>query len=447
MSAGTKLGEFKENSEFDTQASSVSSGAATASVVGELRATKLGELSEFEKSLFLEAVQISPSTQPQSSSFSQGVAQVAGAQSKEKGNEFSEGIKQLVVNYNEGDIIKGIVRHVEKAGILVDIGYKSDGFISNLEFSNEPDITPLSLDIKPGDEIRAYIEKLESKEGYTILSRKRAEYETAWNSIGQLVKSRETVEIKVTSKVEGGLVASYMGIKGFIPASQVLKEGETDLSQFLNQTLEVGVLQADRKKRKVVFSRKNSRNKSQKEASDKLFETLEVGQVKGGRVSSIKEFGAFVDLGGVEGLVHISELSWVRVPHPSDILKVGDQVNVFILGVDRENGKISLGMKQLEQDPWVNLAERYSVGQLVQGTVTRIVTFGAFVKIEENLEGLIHISELSNKRVSKVEDIVTVGQVITAKIIKLNTAEQKIGLSLKKVDEVEQSVSEEAVQV
>lgn len=441
MSEGTKLGELKEGAEFQSPVEEVSPVA-----VGEFKATKLGELSEFEKSLFLEAVQMGSPQLVSSKENTTSVAQSSAPQ--EKKSEFSDGINRLVVTYNEGDVINGIVRHVEKSGVLVDIGYKSDGFISNIEFSNEPDITPTSLDIKPGDEIRAYIEKLESKEGYTILSRKRAEYETAWNTISQLVKSKETLEIKVTSKVEGGLVGSYMGIKGFIPASQVLKEGESDLTPFLNQTLEVGVLQADRKKRKIIFTRRTSRTRSQKEAIEKALETLEVGQVKTGKVSSIKDFGAFIDLGGVEGLVHISELSWVRVPHPSDILKVGDEVKVFVLGVDRDHSKVSLGMKQLEQDPWVNVTERYVVDQVVEGTVTRIVTFGAFVKVAEHLEGLIHISELSSKRVSKVEDVVTVGQTVTAKIIKLNPSEQRIGLSLKKLEASDsiEAASQETVQ-
>ena len=440
MSEGTKLGEYRETSEFGTAVEV--SIEPTVEVSGELRATKLGELSEFEKSLFLEAVHVQKSTTKKSETPAPQVSiEISSVLDAGKSADFSDEINRLVVNFNEGDVIKGMVRNVEKSGVLVDIGYKSDGFISNIEFSNDPEVTAFSMGLKPGDQVEAYIEKLESKEGYTILSRKRAEYEKAWNNIAQLVKSRETIDIKVTSKVEGGLVASYMGIKGFIPASQVLKDGETDLSPFLNQVLEVGILQADRKRRKVVFAQKTSRGRSQKEAIAKALETLEIGQVKSGKVTSIKDFGAFVELGGVEGLVHISEMSWVRVSHPSQLVKLGDVVNVFVLGIDKEGGKVSLGMKQLEQDPWVTVAEKYRVDQIIEGTVTRIVTFGAFVKIEDNLEGLIHISELSNRRVGRVEDVINVGDQVTARIIKMNPAEQKIGLSLKQVERAESKVN------
>jgi small subunit ribosomal protein S1 len=398
MTEGTRLGEFKEGTEQTFQSE-------------VFKATKIGDLSEFEKGLIIED---------------------AGTGSL-KSDDFSLVMEDLVADYREGDIVKGIVRNIEKGGILVDIGYKSDAFIPNSEFSNDPDISPADV-VKPGDEISGLIEKIESKEGYTLLSRKKAEYNDTWNALAALVKSREVIEVKVTSKVQGGLVAGFMGIKGFIPASQVLKEGEDNLGKFIDQTLEVIVQQADRKRRKVVFSRRFKARQS-KEQIAQLLDSLEIGQVKQGKVSSIKDFGAFVDLGGIEGLIHISEISWIRVSHPSEKVSVGDQIDVFILGVDKETQRVSLGLKQLEQDPWVKVSEKYSIGQTIEGTVSRIVTFGAFVKIEDSLEGLIHISEISPKRISKVEDVLQVGQKVTARIIKLIPQEQRIGLSLKPLAE------------
>jgi ribosomal protein S1 len=303
-----------------------------------------------------------------------------------------------------------------------------------MEFSQTIGETP-SNTIKEGDEVQAYIVKLETKEGYTLLSRKRAEYETAWNLLGRIAKTKEQIEIQVTSNVEGGLVVDYKGIKGFIPASHVLKTAEEKLEGFLNTTLSVVVIQVERKRRKVIFSHKLARIKPDKVDLDKVIDKIEVGEVYSGVVSSIKDFGAFVNIGGAEGLVHISELSWSRVNHPSEMLKVGDNVQVFVLGVDREHNKISLGMKQLQPDPWVNVMERFKIGQVVKGKITRLVSFGAFIQLEKDVEGLIHISELSYDHIEKAEEAVKPGQEVTAKIIKLLPDEQKIGLTLKGIDQ------------
>ena len=338
----------------------------------------------------------------------------------------------------KGDIIKGEIRALEKSGMMVDIRYKSDGFISNSEFNNFK-----ADDYEVGQEIDVYILKLESKEGFTLLSRKRAEYEVAWGTVINNVKTREPIEVTVFSKVQGGLVSSYRGVKGFIPASQVLRDADQDLDSFLNQTIEVIVLQADRKRRKVIFSHKQASSKQPSSEVNSLFESLEVGQVKAGTVSSIKDFGVFIDLGGIEGLIHISELSWSRVNHPSEVVTVGDSVDVFILGIDRDNRKVSLGMKQLEEDPWVNIAENCKMGDIINGEITRILSFGAFMTIDGKIEGLIHISELSYDHVEKVDDVVKVGDKVQARIIKLVAEDQKIGLSLKGVDaESEDDASE-----
>ncbi|MCP4050014.1 MAG: S1 RNA-binding domain-containing protein [bacterium] len=491
MSEGTKLGTLNDKEEIKDISSSTG-------IISEVKGTKLGEISDFEKSLFIEeaieeesnkkeedllldetlkaresdnnqetpdkiefqenaevtknietakpvsqqeipaAAEISLDTYTEEKKSDEEskkekitALQVKTAKSPASSEDiFQKEMDQLDIDFREGDIIKGTVRAVEKFGIYVDFGYKSDGLVSSTEFYNENESNSMEK-IKTGDDISVYILKLESKEGYTILSAKRAEYELAWNSLDSAQKSRNTIEVFVTSKVQGGLVASYKGIKGFIPASQVVKEGDEVLETFVNSRLDVNVIQVDRKRRKVIFSAKTKKTKSKKEAISKIMETIEVGQVISGKVTCIKDFGAFIDIGGIEGLAHISELSWSRVNHPSELLKTGQTINVFILGIDKEHIHISLGMKQLEPDPWVQVADKYSVSQVITGTISRIVPFGAFIKIDDKIEGLIHISELSYNRVDKVSDVVSIGLKVQAKIIKLIPEEQKIGLSLK----------------
>ncbi len=357
-------------------------------------------------------------------------------------DELEKNLNNIIFDYNIGDLTTGIVRAIEKSGILVDFKYKADGFIPNNEFSLGADDLQIK-DIKPGDEINVLIIKLETKEGYALLSRKKAEFEAAWNYLIAIAKTKEVINVDVISKVEGGLVVDYKGIRGFIPASQVIKKTEENLDEFLNTSLDVTVIQVERKRRKVIFSHKLAKQKSTKKENEKLYEELEVGQIRTGLVSSIRSFGVFVDLGGAEGLVHISELSWARVNHPSELLKIGDEVKVFVLGFDKDNRKISLGMKQLQADPWVNITEKYEIGQIVQGKVSRLVSFGAFIQLDKNIEGLIHISELSYDHIDKIENVIKPGDTINAKIIKLIPEEQKIGLSLKGIDQTQIETNDE----
>lgn len=449
MAEGTKIGEFEQEEDFNVAVRSESQPSP------EFKATKIGEMSDFEKSLYDEdqdnnddsdetPVRIKNQQQTDTATDTAEAkpekkqapaAKEATGRPENRGDSsfFEKELDRLVMDYQEGDIIKGTVRRIEKGGVLVDINYKSDGYILNSEFSNDPDETPENT-LKPGDEVNVFIMNLESKEGYTILSRKRAEYELAWGTIANAAKNRETIEVKVTSKVEGGLVADFKGIKGFIPASQVQRDPSDNLDSLINEKLPVTVLKSDRRRRKVIFSHKMAKAKVHKEDADKLMEDIEVGQVREGRVTSIKDFGVFVDLGGIEGLIHISELSWSRIGHPSEMLHVGDKVKVFVLGVDKESKRISLGMKQLEPDPWVHVIEKYKINDIVHGTISRIAAFGAFIRLSDNLEGLIHISELSYDHVKKVEDVVSVGDEVQARIIKLLPDEQRIGLSLKGVN-------------
>jgi small subunit ribosomal protein S1 len=367
----------------------------------------------------------------------------------EKAGAVPAGYEATFKEYKVGQIVKGKVVRVDNAGVLVDIGYKAEGLIPLAEIADVPPRN-LSEAITVGQEVEAFIEILENKEGYVLLSKRHADYENKWKTAFHAYKERTVLEAKVTGAVKGGLVVDFNGIRGFIPASQISKKAEDQLEQFVGQTIPIKILEIDRRQGKVVLSHKLAAGEQQRFESGKVLNELEVGQVRKGIVSSIKSFGAFVDLGGVEGMIHVSELSWKRVNHPSEVLKVGDETDVFVLGVDKTTRKIALGLKELQTDPWVDANNLYNVGQLVKGRVARIVKFGAFIELERGLEGLCHISELSEKQVIRPEEAVKVGDQVTVKILRIIPEEQKIGLSIReahvetekekaKQDEIEKS--------
>jgi len=433
MSEGTSIGKVENIEDFDVKDQDVPSPD------NELKATKIGEMSEFEKSFISETDEKTAISQEDNAVVAEESQENAAKKSlKSELEKFLDEETAQVFDYEDGDVIIGTVRSVEKSGVLVDFKFKSDGYVSNSELGHNEEGQVETLEA--GQKVPFYIEKLETKEGYSLLSRKKAQMEETWDFLTQAIKEREPINVQVNSKVDGGLVASYQSIKGFIPASQILKENDLGLEQFINSTMSVTVLQADRRRRKVIFSSKATKLVDRK-SINKIIEELEVGQIRKGKVTSIKKFGVFVDLGGVEGLIHISELSWSRVYNPSDIVSVDDEVDVFVLGVDKETKRISLGMKQLSEDPWVKAGNELSIGDVVEGQITRIVPFGAFIQINENIEGLIHISEISYEHIEKVESILNVGDSVKAKVIKLIIEEQKIGLTLK-FDNAEQSTVE-----
>ena len=463
MDEGTKIGN-KNDSELELEKFKPSSSR------DELTPTKIGDVSDFEKSLFTnenqevaieqEAESTSANDKNSTEVKDQESTEITTKQPVEQASETAKEMtnkpsvqknelellmeaemQKSVFDFQEGDVIEGSVRVVEKAGVIIDFNYKSDGYIVNAELGyNDDNETEKLIE---GQKVLVYIEKLETKEGYSLLSRKKAQYEESWDNLLDAYESKSVLTIDVVSRVMGGLVTSYRSIRGFIPASQLnLEEGE-DLDVFVGKKLEVNVIQADRRRRKIIFSNKFRSKNLQSSSIDKILEEIEIGETRVGKVTSIKDFGVFVDIGGAEGLVHISELSWLRVSHPSDVVENGQEVKVFILGVDKKTKKISLGMKQLEADPWVTVGNKYQVGQVIEGTITRLVAFGAFIKIEDQLEGLIHISEMSNERIERVEDKVKPGDIVKAKIIKLLIDEQKIGLTLKNIDTVDQAASEQ----
>ena len=446
--SGTKLWSFEEDKKSAKNAKNIDYLEEKES----FKATKIGSPTEFEKSLGLvqepileaketqvahEILEEEKEAKPKEE---KPVSQKEPSK-KEAKTDFQKEMAMMesekpAQNYVEGELIHGTVRKIEKIGVMVDIKYKSEGLIPPEEVSLDPNVSMEQV-LKEGQTVNVYILALESKEGYTILSKRRADFEIAWNEIFKSFKEKEILEGKVCSAVKGGLVTDYKGIKGFIPASHVIKHSYEKLEDFIDKTIPIKTIQCDRKRKKVVFSHKIAA----RIASDKGFKPvdhIETGQVLPGRVSSLKPFGAFVDVGGIEGLVHISELSWARVNHPREVLNVGDKVDVFVLGVDKENNKISLGIKQLQPDPWVSVHDKYHVGQVVTGKITRLATFGAFIEIEKGLEGLIHISELSDKPIKNTEEAVKPGQEIKAKIIKILADEQRIGLSIKEMSSHEE---------
>ena len=297
--------------------------------------------------------------------------------------------------FNSGDIVPGTVAKVDQGGILVDIQYKSDGFIRAEEVDN--------WELKVGDKVDVFIEALLNKDGNVELSLKKAKAELKWKNLFDSYNFKTALDAKVTSAVGGGLVVDCGGVRGFVPASQVAKKGEASFAEFVGRTIPVKVLEVDRRRGKVIFSHKMGNYEQQKKDKEQMFDQIEVGSVLKGRVSNIKNFGAFVNIDGIEGLVHKNDISWKRVADPSAVLKTGQEVEVFVLGVDKINKKLSLGLKQLQPDPWVSAAEKYRAGQTVAVKVLRFAKFGAFVEIEEGIEGLIHISELSLKPVQNIE--------------------------------------------
>ena len=332
--------------------------------------------------------------------------------------------------YKAGDIVKGTVLKIDPSGVLVDIKYKADGLILPEELSDKSFGSPEEI-VKVGEAIDVYIENLENKEGYVVLSKKRADYEKRWRTAYDAYKNKKILEGKVIQALKGGLVLDCEGIRGFIPASQVLKKAEESLESFKDKILPVKVIEINRRQGKIVLSHKLAAGEKEKYKAVKLLDQLEVGQIRHGIVSSIKSFGAFVDIGGIEGLIHLSELSWKRVKHPSEVLKLGQEIDVFVLGVDKISKKVALGLKELQPDPWVNAADYFKPGQIVKAKIMRFAKFGAFAELEHGLEGLIHISEISKEPVQKPEDAAKVGDVVEVKVLRVLPEEQKIGLSIK----------------
>ncbi|MDO4806240.1 MAG: 30S ribosomal protein S1 [Coriobacteriales bacterium] len=344
-------------------------------------------------------------------------------------DEMDSLIDGTIANFDEGDIVMGTVVKIEHDEVLLDIGYKSEGVIPARELSIRKDVDPSEI-VGLGDQIEALVLQKEDKEGRLILSKKRAEYERAWNRVEERFQSGENVEGEVIEVVKGGLILD-IGLRGFLPASLVDLRRVKDLTAYLGTRIEARVIEMDRNRNNVVLSRRVVLEEARKAERQGIIQQLKSGMRLTGTVSSIVDFGAFVDLGGIDGLVHISELSWNHVNNPSEVVKVGQEVEVEVLDVDLNRERISLGLKQTTEDPWRTLVKKYPVGRIVEGNVTKIVTFGAFVDLGEGVEGLVHISEMANKHVERPEQVCTVGDMVNVQIMEIDLDRRRISLSMK----------------
>ncbi len=345
-----------------------------------------------------------------------------------------------IKEFNEGDIVAGTVVKVDKEEVLVDIGYKSEGVIPARELSIRYDVKPSDI-VSPGDQLEALVLQKEDKEGRLILSKKRAQYERAWGSIEKIKEQDGIVEGEVIEVVKGGLILD-VGLRGFLPASLIEMRRVRDLNQYLGKRLEAKIIELDKNRNNVVLSRRSYLENQKANERKELLMSLEKGFIRKGCVSSIVNFGAFVDLGGVDGLVHISEMSWTHIDHPSEILKIGDEVEVMVLDVDVERERVSLSMKKAQEDPWEKLARMNPPGSIVTGKVTKIVPFGAFVELAPGVEGLVHISEVSWSRVEVPEEVLSIGDEIDVRIMDIDLQRRRISLSKKQVTAPEEHPAE-----
>jgi small subunit ribosomal protein S1 len=320
--------------------------------------------------------------------------------------------------------------------VLLDIGYKSEGVIPSKELSIRHDVDPSEV-VKIGDQVEALVLQTEDKEGRLILSKKRAQYERAWHRIEEIMNRGETINGPVIEVVKGGLILD-IGLRGFLPASLVELRRVRDLHPYVGQELEAKIIELDRNRNNVVLSRRAFLEESQSEGRKAFLESLRKGERRHGTVSSIVNFGVFVDLGGgVDGLVHVSELSWKHVEHPSEVVAVGEEVDVEVLDVDLDRERVSLSLKATQEDPWREFERMYRAGEVVSGQVTKLVPFGAFVRVGEGIEGLVHISELANEHVESPDQVVQVGQQVRVKVVDVDVPRRRISLSIKRVDGTE----------
>ena len=337
-----------------------------------------------------------------------------------------------IVPFEEGDVVTGRVVRIDKDEVLVDIGYKSEGVIPNNELSIRKSVDP-SEEVELDEEVDALVLTKEDQDGRLILSKKRARFERAWRKIEAAAESGEVVNGSVIEVVKGGLIVD-LGVRGFLPASLVDIRRVPNLDEYMGQTIETKVIELNRSRNNVVLSRRAVLEEERKEQRQAILERLQPGLVIEGQISNIVDFGAFVDLDGIDGLIHISELSWSHVNHPSEILNIGDTVQVKVLDIDRDRQRISLGLKQTQEDPWQRVVDTYTIGDELEGKVTKVVAFGAFVEILEGVEGLVHISELAQHHVENPREIIQPGDDVKVKILEIDSERRRLSLSVKRVE-------------
>ncbi len=346
-----------------------------------------------------------------------------------------------------GDIVAGTIVRVEPREILIDIGAKSEGVVDAKEMESMSGDALKKFQV--GDRVLAFVLRPENRDGNVVLSLARAQLERDWRDAEELLKSEQIFEAQVAGFNKGGLIVRVGKVRGFVPATQLesnfRKKGEPsaetgepaepglDLSAFVGKKIKLKIIELDRARNRLILSERAAMRDWRKEQKEKLLTELKEGDIRSGVVTSVTDFGAFVSLGGVDGLIHLSELSWAKINHPRDLLKVGEKVDVKVLNVERERQRIALSLKRMQAEPWTTVEERYQVGQLVNGTITKLASFGAFARLDDNIEGLIHISELSDRRIQHPKEVVKEGDTLTLRVIRIDAARRRLGLSLKRV--------------
>ncbi len=347
--------------------------------------------------------------------------------------DFLAAVEATLKFFNDGDLIEGTVVKIDRDEVLLDVGYKTEGVIPSRELSIRHDADPSEI-VSVGDSIEALVLQKEDKEGRLILSKKRAQYERAWGDVEKIKEADGTVTGVVIEVVKGGLIVD-IGLRGFLPASLIELRRVRDLGPYLGQKVEAKILELDKNRNNVVLSRRALLEQSQSANRSTFLNDLAKGQIRTGVVSSIVNFGAFIDLGGVDGLVHVSELSWKHIEHASEVVEIGQEVTVEVLEVDQERERVSLSLKATQEDPWQVFARTHAIGQYAPGKVTKLVPFGAFVRVADGIEGLVHISELSSKHIELAEVVVSVNQDVFVKVIDIDLDRRRISLSLKQANE------------
>jgi len=340
-----------------------------------------------------------------------------------------------------GEIRKGVIASIGASQVLVSIGAKSEGVISGRELEQLTEEERAALQV--GQEINVYVVNPENSEGNIVLSFKRAQEQLSWDNAGKMIADETVTESKIIGFNKGGLIVPVGGLRGFLPSSQIspmrrsMSSGDTPEARWqkmVGEPISVRIIEVDRERRRLILSERSTGNESRSSMKDRVIGELEEGKVYTGRVTSLAEFGAFVNVNGADGLVHLSELSWDRLQHPKEMLEIGQEVKVKVINIDLEKRRIGLSMRALQEDPWKSRVESFSVGQLVEGTITRLTKFGAFARLEGDIEGLIHISELSENRVEHPKEVLKEGEVKTLRVIRIDPENHRIGLSLRKVD-------------
>ena len=346
---------------------------------------------------------------------------------------FQQLLDESFVTLHTGDIVKGTVIQISGDEVSVNLGYKSDGVIPRGEFSSDANVVP-GNEVKIGDEIEVFVVRVNDGDGNVLLSKKRIESLKGLDDIEIAFKNNDALTGKITEVVKGGIIAVVNGVRIFIPSSQISNKFVDNLNEYKGKELTFNIIEFDRTKRRIIGGRKALIEKEVQAKKAELFSKIEVGTKLSGKVSRLTDFGAFVDLGGVDGLIHISEMSWGRISNPKEILSEGQNVEVVVINIDKEKGKVSLSLKDIKANPWDAAAEKYALGNVVEGKVVRMVPFGAFVELEAGVDGLVHISQISEKHIAKPEDILKIGEVIKAKVLDINMEQKKISLSIKEID-------------